>query len=56
MQTDLFIAGFGRDLEPSVVCNESKPVIKDKFVSYCVSNANKPNSKAFKKYLTTKTK
>ncbi len=56
MQTDLFIAGFGRDLEQSVVCNEPKPVIKDKFVSYCVSKANKPHSKALRKYLTTKTK
>ena len=46
-----FIAGFGRDLEPK---EEKKPRItgRNKFVSYCVSNANR---KLFDKILTNKT-
>ena len=54
MQTNLFIAGFGRDLESKPT--DSKSSINDKFISYCVSNANKSNSKILRKYLTTKTK
>lgn len=52
---NMFIAGFGRDLEPKE--EEKKPVIigRNKFVSYCVSNANTGSyRKLFNKYLTNK--
>ena len=46
-----FVAGFGRDLEPK---EEKRPIVtsRNKFVSYCVSNANR---KLFDKVLTNKT-
>lgn len=48
---NMFIAGFGRDLEPKE--EEKKPAIgRNKFVSYCVSRANLgTNTKKFLKTL-----
>ncbi len=49
---NMFIAGFGRDLEPKEEEKKTVTTGRNKFVSYCVSKANiDTNTKKFFKTL-----